>query len=188
MVRKIAVISILVLAIKANSLQAQVLFEGGARNTVYAELAGTAGLWSVNYDRVIMYAGKFKVGARLGFGFMTEGYEGSTVDTYIPFTVNGLYSFSNHHIEAGIGFNVASYDVRDVTDVVNPGWTRKTELWGSWHFGYRFQQGNGGMFYRVVYSPFFYGGNPQGRFEHWAGIGIGWTLRPKGFKKTKDKE
>jgi hypothetical protein len=188
MLRKTALILFLALAIKSNSLQGQVLFQGGARNTIYAEFGGTAGLWSINYDRVIMYVGKFKLGARLGFGLMTEGDKGSTVDTYVPFTINGIYSFKNHHLETGIGFNVASYDIRDVSDVFNVGWKRKTELWGSWHLGYRFQQGNGGMFYRVVYSPFFYGGNPLGRYEHWAGVGIGYTLRPKGFKKKKDKE
>ena len=176
MLRKITTFSLIALSVQFCTAQSTFSTDV-AKNSIYGELAGTAGIWSLNYDRIIIHVDNVKIGARVGFGLMTEGYEGSTVDVFIPFTINGMYAIKNHHVEAGIGFNFASFDIRDVSDVYNPGWTRKTEFLGSWHLGYRFQKPDGGLFLKFVYTPFFYKNDPIGRYEHWGGLGIGWTLK-----------
>ncbi|CAA6811338.1 MAG: Unknown protein [uncultured Aureispira sp.] len=159
------------------------------KHAVYAELGGSAGIWSVNYDLMALNINNFKIGARVGFGFMTEGYAGTTIDLHIPLTVNFLYAIKEkHHVELGLGTQIASYEIRSVKTATDTGFVRKTETLGNFTFGYRFQNPDGGFMFRVFYSPFFYQDGINFRYEHWAGLSVGYAFNRGGKRSSKPQE
>jgi len=158
------------------------------KHAAYLELGGTAGIWSVNYDLTALNISNFKIGARVGFGFLTEGYAGTTIDLHIPLTVNFMYAFKkNHHVELGIGTQIASYEIRSVKSATDIGWMRKTEALGNYTLGYRFQNPDGGFVFRAFYSPLFYQDGIYFRYEHWAGVSVGYAFKKKGSSKPQNK-
>jgi len=185
MTRIIYIVLIAVLTLgQAEKSTAQIV---DLQHSVYAELGGTAGIWSVNYDLIALNISNFKVGARAGIGLFSEGYAGTTVDFYIPLTVNMMYAFKErHHVELGIGTQIASYEIRSVSNVLDTGFKRKTEPLGNFTFGYRYQNPGGGFMFRVFYSPFFYQDGIHFRYEHWAGLSLGYAFN-RGGKSSKAK-
>lgn len=150
------------------------------QHSVYAELAGSAGIYSINYDLIAFKFNDLKLGARAGLSFLSEGYEGSSVDLHLPITLNLMYTFKErHHAELGIGTQIASYEIRKINSAEDVGFTRKTEALGNYTLGYRYQQPEGGFMFRVFYSPFFYQDGIYFRYEHWAGLSIGYTFKKK---------
>ena len=145
--------------------------------SAYLELAGSAGLYSLNADYMVLDLDQVRVGGRLGIGMFKEGYEGSGMDLYMPVTAVALYAFEAHNIEIGIGFNMISYSIRSVVDIEDRGFKRKTELLGNYVVGYRYQKAEGGLIFRVSYTPFFYKDEPFGRYEHWGGISVGYAFK-----------
>ena len=145
--------------------------------SAYLELAGSAGLYSLNADYMVLDLDKVRVGGRLGIGMFKEGYEGSGMDMYMPVSAIALYAFEAHNIEIGIGFNMISYSIRSVVDIEDSGFKRKTELLGNYIVGYRYQKTEGGLIFRVSYTPFFYKDEPFGRYEHWGGISVGYAFK-----------
>lgn len=159
------------------------------RHAVYAELGGTAGIWSVNYDLMALNINEFKIGARVGWSFLTEGYAGTTIDMHIPLTVNFMYAFKEkHHIELGIGTQIASYEIRSVKTATDTGFVRKTEALGNCTLGYRFQSPDGGFMFRAFYSPFFYQDGIYFRYEHWAGLSVGYAFNRGGKRSSKPQD
>jgi len=145
--------------------------------STYLELAGSAGIYSLNADYIMIELDKIRVGGRLGIGMFKEGYEGSGMDIYMPVSAIALYAFEAHNIEIGIGFNLISYSIRSVVDAEDRGFKRKTELLGNYVVGYRYQETEGGLIFRVSYTPFFYNDEPFGRYEHWGGISVGYAFK-----------
>jgi len=170
-----------VLLMAAFFIGAAHLSHGQSKLSTYLELAGSAGLYSVNADFLMVELDNIRIGGRLGIGMFKEGYEGSGMDIYMPVSAVGLYAFEAHNIEIGIGFNLISYSIRSVADLKDRGFKRKTELLGNYVIGYRYQKAEGGLMFRISYTPFFYKDEPFGRYEHWAGISVGYT-----FKSNKD--
>ena len=158
------------------------------KHAVYAELGGTAGIWSVNYDLMALNINNFKIGARVGCGFLSEGYVGSTVDVHIPLTINFMYALKeNHHIELGLGTQIASYEIRRVQTATDKSFVRKTEALGNYTLGYRFQSPDGGFMFRAFYSPFFYQDGIYFRYEHWGGLSVGYAFN-RGAKGSSKPE
>jgi hypothetical protein len=145
--------------------------------SAYLELAGSAGLYSLNADYVLLDLDPVRVGGRLGIGIFKEGYEGSGMDMYMPVSAIALYAFEAHNIEIGIGCNMISYSIRSVVDIEDSGFERKTELLGNYVVGYRYQKAEGGLIFRVSYTPFFYKDEPFGRYENWGGISVGYAFK-----------
>ena len=163
-----------------NTLTAQ----NDLNHSVYLELGGSAGIYSLNYDLIFLNFNSFKVGARAGLQLLKEGYEGTTMDYFVPITTNFMYAFNQkHHIELGVGTQIASYEIRSIISETEIGFVRKTEALGNATLGYRFQNPEGGFMFRAFYSPFFYQDGVYFRYEHWAGISVGFT-----FMKKKEKE
>lgn len=144
--------------------------------STYLELAGSGGLYSVNADYMLLELDDVRLGGRLGVGLFKEGYENSGMDIYLPVSAIGLYAFDAHNIEVGIGFNMASYSIRSVVDAEDKGFERRTQLLGNYILGYRYQKKEGGLMFRVSYTPFFYKDEPFSRYEHWGGLSVGYTF------------
>ena len=152
-------------------------------HSVYLELGGSAGIYSLNYDLIFLKKNDFKIGARTGLQLLKEGYEGTTMDFYVPVTMNFMYALAKkHHVELGLGAQIASYEIRNIISETEIGFVRKTEALGNATLGYRYQNPDGGFMFRVFYSPFLYQDGVYTRYEHWAGVSLGFT-----FLKKKEK-
>lgn len=141
-----------------------------ASNAIYLELGGNAGYGSLNYERMILSKNKFQLSVRAGLSTlkMVDYRDKFNPDIIIPVALNVTYG-NNHKIETGIG---STY-----TNMVNVGGNlspeRTSVLNGNLHLGYRYQKSNGGILFRVCYTPLFESFNS---FRHWAGISVGYTF------------
>jgi hypothetical protein len=158
------------------------------KHAAYLELGGTAGIWSLNYDLMALNISNFKVGARLGLGMLGENYAETSVDVHVPLTVNFMYAFKEkHHIELAVGAHFRSYEIRSVKFAEDTGFKRKSEVLGNYSIGYRFQSPDGGFVFRVAYSPSFYQDGIYFRYEHWAGLSVGYAFKKKKSNKPKSE-
>lgn len=132
---------LLIISLVAKSLDAQI-----AKNTVYLELLGNGALYSINYDRILLDAEKFKISSSIGYGsYRNENFEG------IPFEVNFLFGHK-HYFEIGTGI---SY-IKGLTQM-EPEYSWgvvSTTIYNTYRIGYRFQKDKKGLFFKVAVIPF----------------------------------
>ncbi|MBI4930746.1 MAG: hypothetical protein HY841_08290 [Bacteroidetes bacterium] len=182
------------------------------RNTIYAELGGQAGIYSLNYDRIFRVNKKVKNSVSFGLELFPSRYD---FILFTPVSYNFLFAKKNSHLELGIGLTIFSnrYKVNPNTYYTSPYISNSTIgrgtdyiLFASPKIGYRYQRLQGGIFFKVAFSPIinivaYYGSakfknesqfnqtgsfhffEPFGSLGHvlpWAGISIGYTFN---FKK-----
>jgi hypothetical protein len=115
------------------------------RNSFHLELGGTAGYYSVNYERNLINLSRFKTSGQLGFGYLP----GECCDLRIPAGIIEQISFTNHHIEIGIGYMSVRELTRDDMGALNRIWT--DILTG--RIGYRFQKPDGRLILKIGFTP-----------------------------------
>ena len=142
-------------------------FSQSKPNSLYIEIFGSGGLYSLNYDRLFTD----NIGARIGFMYLAADWFGffSDVEIFlIPTTLNYLVGTGKHKFELGAGpvFISGSTGIFGSDQVSGSGvaWTGT--------IGYRYQKENGGFMWRVGFTPFF--GN--GEFQAWGGISLGYSF------------
>jgi hypothetical protein len=122
-----------------------------ARNTFYAEGYGNGyNFFTINYDRLV----SSNVALRIGL---------NPISVAIPLTASyliGLGGASN--IELGLGLTAFLQSREGITG---------TGVVGTGILGYRYQEPNGGLFFKAAYTPFLNGG-----LISWGGIGLGFTF------------
>lgn len=149
-----------------------------AKNSIFFELGGNGGLYSVNYDRLIFSKKNFKISGRIGGSIMP--YEIKNPRLYVfsyPIEINFFYG-KKSNIEIGIGctpvFLQYSLDILKTYYIyANP----------IIRLGYRYQKPNGGYYFRagmliysVVYSfPGYYADWYTDRL--WLGLSFGYTFK-----------
>jgi hypothetical protein len=118
------------------------------KNSFQFELGGHGLVYSINYERLIINANRFKTAAQLGCSY----YPPSTGvrDLWIPFGINEIISFGKHHIEAGLGYVLIREAARDQEN--NPDYWFWTNLY-SGRIGYRFQKPDGRLILRAAFTP-----------------------------------
>ena len=127
---------------------------------------------------------------RLGLSFFGE-FDNHKLfpDLFFPVAVNAMYGYKSHHLEMGLGQTIVNWSKRNSSDPENIFFYRKTELWGFFNIGYRFQKLRGGVMVKANYSPFiYYDDDPSKRFENWFGIGVGYSFPVKKRKKPGNKD
>lgn len=113
------------------------------KKNVQFELFGSAGLYSINYERIILNQNKYKTVGGIGFSRIPiSAGNGAS----FPISINHLISFQHHHIELGIGA-VPNY----VSDYLYPGW----HIHYSARIGYRYQKPYRKFIFRVGAVPIF---------------------------------
>lgn len=113
------------------------------KNNVQLELFGSAGLYSINYERIIFNQNKYKTVGELGFSRIPIS-EGNGMS--FPISINQLISFQRHHIELGVGAT-PNY----VSDYLYPGW----DIHYSARIGYRYQKPHRRFIFRAGVVPIF---------------------------------
>lgn len=137
----------------------------GAKNAVYAELAGNALIYSVNYDR------RFGQNFTGRLGVMRAGVGGVSF-TNIPIMGNYLVGSGNHRFELGIGPQIFIVSI-DVGNDSGFGFEEDgTAFGGTATIGYRYQPTDGGFVFRVGLTPSF----SSAGFLPWAGLSLGYAF------------
>lgn len=136
-------------------------FEQRSRHSWFVEIGGHALLGSLNYDYVFYQHENIKLSCRSGLGTAPLLRQGWAL--YWPNGLMLLLGRNKHYLELGAVHNF----------VLDPD---GLSLIGAGNFGYRFQQPEGGLFFRLTYTPLVAAYDVQ-RFQHWGGLSVGWTLR-----------
>lgn len=181
------ILSLVLFAISVSnpfSVKAQKIVEKfTARNGLYLEAGGSSGRYAVNYSRIIHQKGKLKFNASVGFSMWRssidfKSYTSTKWLPALPMEFTGFYGRGNHHLE--LGFGLISYLDQGIDPDPNTFKLDENMVFGaniSTRIGYRYQKPEGGLFFRVGYTPFF--AVPVGRRGEWsfqpyfAGVSIG---------------
>jgi hypothetical protein len=121
--------------------------------SAYIEIGGTAGIWSANYDYILVNYKNVYSGVKVGMGLYKDN--DIPFDYFFPMNIVILYGNKNHFMEIspGILFSNISYRAADY----EKGYIRTSELFFNYCAGYRYQKKDGGFLFRLFYSPFIYG-------------------------------
>jgi hypothetical protein len=144
-----------------------------AQNAVFAEIAGNAFVYSVNYERLF---GDTGFTARLGFSYMSLGASAGNASTSVtwvavPILGNYLVGGENHKLQLGLGATMLY-----VTTTASSG-----ALFGSVSglvpvptaaLGYRYVPARGGFTLFVGLTPFIIPGGDK-TFLPWGGLSLG---------------
>jgi hypothetical protein len=157
------------LAFVSLNFFSQVKNKSFKKNTIYAELLGQGSLWSLNYER--KFAINEMISQTVSVGFTTNRNVGDLFldQSFFNFG-NGFYFGSplsyhliigkrSSHLDLGIGLTGLYYkgagwyhdgfctssspDIRSFKSYIVPS------------ISYRFQKNNGGLFFKMSYSPMF---------------------------------
>lgn len=135
-----------------------------AKQVAFAELGGSAGRYAVSYGRIFHQQDQLKLSGSLGFSMWhhntSNWFYNTSRSVYwlpaIPVEISALFGQTNHHLEIGAGFN-ANLTPTPKRDPVTAELTDDI-VWDSvvvLRIGYRYQKPEGGLFFRVGYTPFF---------------------------------
>lgn len=151
-----------------------------AKNAIYLEVGGSSGIYAVNYSKIFHQKGKLKLNASAGFSMWRNEKLDSRTSWLpaIPLEVTAFYGKSNHHLE--MGFGVTSYLGRTLAIDSETFEFRDKVVFGAFNplrVGYRYQNPEGGFFFRVGYTPIIdfpprTGGNWSFN-PYWAGVSFG---------------
>lgn len=108
------------------------------KNSLQFELFGHGLVYSLGYERILFNGDRFKTTGQVGFSYFPKSTDIRTI--WIPIAINGLVSFTQHHIEFGLG-HVFAHD-------------SEWEPFASFRVGYRYQKPDGRLLFRVGFTPF----------------------------------
>ena len=148
-------------------------------NIVYLELLGSAGSYTLNYERVVAkyFAGRLGLSYIPPLGELKEALN-MDVDSrdcnHHFFTTMGIslllgtFADDRAKVEVGLGLTIRSRD-RDIGDIL-----MADGEWSAWlagGLGLRYQPLNGGIVFRATYTPILVAGLP-----HWGGVSFGYAF------------
>jgi hypothetical protein len=145
-----------------------------ANNVLSVELAGNAGIYSVNYERFFTD----DIAARIGFGYIsltaTSGSESASASVlFVPLMASymGIGS-ADHKLELGAGplFVSASASVSGVGSSAAHG--SGFGVAGTATLGYHYVPHDGGFDFKIAFTPIF----GAGGFLPWGGLGLGYVF------------
>ena len=140
----------------------QRIYEGSARNAVYANLASQDPVYSINYDRI------FRQGERLDYSF-NVGFSIAKNAVSFPVGVHFITTNSDHHAEFGVTF--IPYIEQKPALVGSTGKGDKDKyLYINPGIGYRYQKNSGGVFLKALIGPSIFLDPPSDDF---------WNMDPK---------
>ncbi|HET6922982.1 MAG TPA: hypothetical protein VFI16_07535 [Anaeromyxobacteraceae bacterium] len=153
-------VGLLLLAPVAASAQ-----ERTARNGLYVELGGSAGIWSLNYERFVTDDVSLRVGG--SYTSVTDSFSTSVSLATFPLTASYLGVRSGSHaLELGAGVVFASASVSTTSVGVE---AFGSGVIGTAILGYRLAPLDGGFNLRVAVTPLF----GEGGFFFWGGVALG---------------
>jgi len=128
------------------------LVDHHGKNSITLELFGNAGLYSVNYERLIFHKKSNYITARLGFGYFGADAMGSELIYTVPVMINYFHPLYKYFfIEAGAG--VLAGDVKNYNEIKQSANPKIIGMATS--FGIRCYPGKR-FFFKMDATPFFF--------------------------------
>ncbi len=146
--------------------------ERTAFNSVFVELLGNGGLYSLNYDRIVAE----NVSIRGGFSYISVSASGVASSANVtlmtfPLLANFLVGSPSHKFELGAGPLIV-YASGTTSAGGATGSASGLGVVGTAVIGYRYVPYDGGFHFKVGVTPFFSGNG----FFGWGGISFGYTF------------
>ena len=138
----------------------------GRPRSVFIELGGPGLALSLNYD-TRFGNGRDKWGYRIGAGYYNTG---SNWVATVPFQINYLYGRGHSFLELGAGTTFVRSE--GSTNGTYFQFDNITGFIGTATIGYRYQQANGGINFRIAFVPILY---DQGLIPA-GGLSVGYTF------------
>lgn len=113
------------------------------KNSVYGELLGHGGFYSINYERQVLAKDKLFLAPSIGF----STYDGFTG---VPILMNAYYGGPNHALEAGIGYLGFHRQQTDIMFEVQ----RFFDHYINSRLGYRYESDKGFLF-KIAFTPLY---------------------------------
>lgn len=159
-------------------------------NTVFAEVGNNGSLYSLNFDHIVVATPAFALTTKVGVGATVPSK--NDIDPTLSLEVNGLFGKTNHRLETSIGTLVGfgfeqteasmNGETAQGTKVVKYTPEKEyTTLNLTARVGYRYQNPNGGLFFRAGITPIATVYSKTGNFGmNLAGaVGLGYTFKQK---------
>jgi hypothetical protein len=154
-----------------------------AKNVLYAEIAGNAGFYSINYEHFL----RPDAAIRAGFMYMsmsaTAGSSSAKVTwaaVPVMFEYFGVHSGS-HALELGLGLSMNYLSGMSTSDGATAGAEGITPI-GTATIGYRYSNPTGGFVFKAGYTPLIAISAPENagpdysRVFHWGGMSFGYRF------------
>lgn len=142
-----------------------------AVNTIYAELLGNAGLYSLNYERMLQDNFGLRIGASyFGFNAAAGGSSAAVSLVSFPLMANYFVGTEASRLELGLGLLLANGSA----SVVSSGSSSSSGGFGASltsTIAYRLQPPQGGFNFKIGATPSF--SLATGTFQLWGGISAG---------------
>lgn len=147
-----------------------------AKNSVYLDIMGTGGWYSLNYERILFTKDKLDLGISSGASVthFKDFDRRFNPDFSIPLSLNAFYG-KNHHLEVGVGSTFASV-VRADEDYLAQ---RYLNINLTMTLGYRYQKPGGGFLFRAAYTPIipvYRQISENGEFKNWFSLSFGYSF------------
>lgn len=171
-------LTLLLLAFSLSTVFSQSKQNEISRNSFYVEAFGTAIVYSLNYDRLLIVNEKSALAGRIGFTYAPK-IGSPDLGPGVNIEITGLWGANNHHLEIG-GGSTFYYLVQD-EESYSPSNTSLLLL--TTRVGYRFQKRDGGLLFRIGFTPLFTINVDKDissfdrSFTPWGGISIGYTFK-----------
>jgi hypothetical protein len=125
-----------------------------ARTSTYIELLGNAGLYSLNWDHILVYKDDFKISGRIGASVFPVGYH---IEQAYVLENNYIFGQNPHHLELGPGLTLQrKYNPVCSDTSMYPKYNWESVWFGMFRIGYRFQDQADGFFFKAGLTPIFY--------------------------------
>lgn len=135
--------------------------------SVYIEVLGAGGTFSLNYDTRFQNT-QDGLGGRAGISFIAS--EGSSIFS-VPVMLNYLLGNGNSYFEVGLGATYISFNADDEGDEVL--FVDDSSIYGTMVFGYRYQPRDGGFLFRAGFAPIF---NADNFIPYWPYLSFGYSF------------
>lgn len=172
---------LVVLLLGTSHVKAQHELEPVRKHTIFLELGGNGGFYSINYDRIMLTKESWKLAGRAGAMFYRSESDHlqSKSSTWfaVPLEVSYLRGRSNHLLELGVGVTPLyhAYATLESSHV------KEVRLLPVARIGYRYQRNEGGMFYKAGFTPMAQFDKEENSNQScvlpWFGLAIGYTLK-----------
>lgn len=145
------------------------------KNDVFLELGGAAAVYSLNYQRKIVSAGKFDLKGRVGFSGMS--FPDLGLDYWFIFGGSVSYNMSKKSaLSIGGGQVYYSYKVFDFFE--KTGDKRVSEYYTYFDLSYSYHLSKK-WFLKASYNPVVLYNEPNEEgvvFDHWGGVSVGYSF------------
>jgi hypothetical protein len=130
-------------------------------NNIYIEFLGSAGMYSVNFERILAAPVKW---VQISTGIGISVYNNTTYD--LPLHTSILIGPRSSRLELGAGIQPEMYYYTDDASESQLIWFNR--------IGYRYQRRQGGFHFQCGITPVYY---PKNNWKSsWFGLGLGWTF------------